>query len=445
MDLLQQLDHAQSLVEKKGVEQWELMALAGESLKIAVRGQEVDTFQQSASQGMALRLIQQGRLGFAYRLGGGLEDLENLVDQALASARAGDLDYPAGLAEPAPLPDPGPLYDPALEDEPLEAKKERALALAAAAREADPRVVHVHPAEVNESRVQVYLRNSRGLDLSRRGSSVSAMAMAVAEGNGGREMGWEYQVCRFLSDLDPARVGAEAGRRAAAFIGAQPVEDGRYPVILENQVAAEFLELLAASLTGDNVVKGRSLLARDQGKQVLSPRLNIVDHGLYPRGLATAPFDDEGTPQAENRLVEKGVVQGFVCDRYWARRLGQQSTGNAARPSLKAPPGVGFKNLYIEPGEASPQELAAGLERGLVISEVMGMHTADQVSGEFSLGAAGHLVEGGRITRPVKSIAVAGQIVELMAAVEAVGDDLRFFGSTGSPSLLVSRVSVSGP
>ncbi len=445
MDLWEQLDRAQSLVESRGVEQWELMALAGESLKIAVRGREVDTFQQSASQGLALRLIQEGRLGFSYRLGGEEEDLGRLLDQALASARAGDLEYPAGLARPAPLPDTGPLYDPALEKEPLAAKKERALTLAAAALGADSRVVHVHPAEVNESRVQVRLRNCWGLDLERRGTSLSAMAMAVAEGDEGREMGWEYQVCRFLSDLDPARVGEQAGRRAAAFLGARPVEDGHYPILLENQVAAEFLELLAASLAGDNVVKGRSLLARERGRQVLSPCLSIVDHGLYPRGLATAPFDDEGTPQAQNRLVEKGVVQGFVCDRYWAERLGQRSTGNAVRPSLKAPPGVGFKNLYIVPGPDSPGQLLSGLERGLVISEVMGMHTADPVSGQFSLGAAGHLVEGGRITRPVKSIAIAGQVVELLAAVEAVGDDLRFFGSTGSPSLLVSRVSVSGP
>jgi PmbA protein len=240
-------------------------------------------------------------------------------------------------------------------------------------------------------------------------------------------------------------MGRLAGTRAAGLLGGQPVADGKYNVVLESEVAAQFLGVLASSLKGDNLVKGRSLLAKQQGRQALSAEMTIIDDGLYPRGLGTRAFDGEGQVQQTTPLVEAGVVMGFVFDLMWGARAGKSSTGNSVRSSLLAPPSVGFTNLYIKPGKASLADLLSEMDRGLVITEVMGVHTADPVSGEFSLGAAGHLVEGGRITRPVKSIAVAGQVVEMFNAVKTVGSDLRFHGSTGAPSLLLEGLSVSGP
>jgi PmbA protein len=445
MDLEQELERAADLLARRGAAEWEVMSARLDQLSVAVRGREVDKFQQSASQGLAIRVVAQGRLGFSYLMGrdaGG--SLETAVDQALAGAEASDLEFTAGLARPAETPEVGGLFDSSLAEEPVEAKRERALAVARAAREADPRVVHVHPAEVSEVASRLRLVNSHGLDLSRRGTAVTAVAQAVAAEGGQQEMGWAYDSRRFLADLDSAAVGAEAGRRAAAFLGAGPVADGRYPVILENQVAAEFLDLLAESLSGENLVKGRSLLAKRRGQRVFSPAVTILDDGVMPKGLGTAPFDDEGTPAAAKTLVHRGVVEGFIFDRLWGAAAGESTTGNAVRGGLKAPPGVGFTNLRLAPGSGGLAELAAGLERGLVISEVMGAHTADPVSGEFSLGAAGTLVENGRLARPVRSIAIAGQVVELFAAVAAVGEDVRFLGRTGCPSLLVEGLSVSG-
>ena len=192
------------------------------------------------------------------------------------------------------------------------------------------------------------------------------------------------------------------------------------------------------------MVKGRSLMAGKMGQNVMSPLINILDDGLYPRGLGTCPWDAEGTPQRKTWLVRAGKVTGFVYDRYWAARAGTQSTGNADRPSLKVPPQVGYCNLYLEPGELSPQAAMKQMNRGILITETMGGHTADPVSGEFSFGASGYLIENGQISRPVKSMAVAGQVVELFKASKAVCSDLRFFGSTGAPSLWVSGVSLSG-
>ncbi len=446
MDMEKQLEQATNLLQKAKADEWEIMALATEQLSIAISGEEVDKFQQSASHGLALRVVSQGKLGFSYLMGSGKGGaLETAVEEALAAAKASDFEDQAGLARPLPLPPTPDIFDPALKAEPLEAKKERALAMSRAARQADPRVQHVHPAEISESHAQVRLVTSHGLDLSQKSTTCSAMAEAVAGENGQQEMAWDYDVRRFLADLDPVKIGAEAGRRAVACLGAQPVPDGQYDVILENQVTMDFLGLLASSLLGDNVVKGRSLLASKIDHKVVSELVTLVDDGLLPKGVGSGPFDDEGTPTATKTLVENGVVRGFVFDRPWGARYGAESTGNAVRPGLKAPPQVGFSNLYLKPGQGSLDDLAAGLDRGLIITEVLGAHTADPVSGQFSLGASGFLVEHGKITRPVKSIAVAGQVVELFDSVKAVAGDLRFLGGTGSPSILVAGISVSGP
>jgi PmbA protein len=444
MDLERQLDQAQALLTRAGVDDWELLATRSQSLNIGVKDQEVDKFVEADSQGLALRLLRGGCLGFSYVIGGGPDGLQRAVEQALASADAADPEEALSLAGPAQLPPAPQVFDPALADDPLEAKVERARRLAAAARQVDPRITHVHPAEYSQDNTLVLLRTSQGLELSQHATRVSVMANALASQDGQQEEAWEGDSRRFLGDLDVETVGRSAGEKAVALLGAGPVPDGRYDVILQNQVAADFLELLASSLLGDNVVKGRSLLASRRGQKICSPLVNIIDDGLYPRGLGSGAFDDEGTPQSRKVLIQAGVLEGFVFDRLWGARHGAASTGNAVRGSLKSPPGVGFSNLYLEPGTQSPAELAQSMGQGLIISEVLGGHTADPVSGQFSFGAAGHLVEGGRPVRAVKSIAMAGQVLEMFSAIQAVGADLRFFGRVGSPSLLVRGISISG-
>jgi len=444
MDLDQQMESAQALLAARGVERWELLGGYSQGLSLAVRGREVDQFSRSDTLGLALRVMVDQRLGFSFALGGGREGLALMVEEALASAAASDPEPEYSFAPPTVLPAPPEVLDPALADDPLEAKVERARAVAAAARAADPRVHHVHPAEFGQRQGLTVLRNSLGLDLCQESTLVWASANALASADGQSEEAWESDSRRFLADLDPATVGREAGEKAASRLGAGPVPDGRYDVVLTPDVAADFLSLLSHSLLADNAAKGRSLLADRLGQPVISPLLTIVDDGLLPRGLGSAAFDDEGSAQGRRILVDSGTVRGLVYDRRWGARAGQASTGNAVRPDLKTPPGVGFTNLHLAPGKGSQDDLLAEMGRGLVISEVLGGHTADPVSGQFSFGAAGHLVENGRRARPVKSIALAGQVVDLFAAVRGVGADLRFFGRTGAPSLLVAGLSISG-
>lgn len=437
-------DKAADLLAKSPAQEWEVMALETDTLSLAIKGQEVDKFQQASTMGLCLRLAVEGKLGFTYVIGADPDELAPAVERALASAKASDLTQEAGFAPPAEM-QACQVYDPALAAEPIEAKKERALSLARAALDADPKVVHVHPAEVGEAVTSLALRNSHGLDLTSRSTLISAGVVAMAGQGNEQEVAYDGHTARFVDEIDVVKIGRRTGRRAAAYLGGSPMADGVYDVVLEHRVATELMSILASSLSGDSLIKGRSLFKGKQDQKVVSDLVSIVDDGLYPRGLGTGPFDDEGTPQQRTVLIDGGVLRSFVFDRLWGAAAGKKSTGNAVRPSLKAPPGVGFTNLHIVPGGGSLEELAKDVAKGMLITEIMGAHTTDPVSGEFSLGASGFLIEGGKIARPVKSMAMAGQLTELFGRVEKAGADLRFFGKNASPSLLISGLSLSGP
>lgn len=444
--LREEVNRTRIALEKSGAEQWEIIASKSKSVTVGVREGEVDKHQASESLGLAVRVLKDQRPGFSYIYGAENQgDIDSAVELALASSRAADPE--PGLS----FPDSDPpeilleTYDPEVARDDVANMIRRAERLASAALSADKRMVHVHPAEVSSVVSRVLLCNSNGLSLCDAATRVSAGAAAVAADNGEQEMGWESRSACFLEDIDERAIGIEAGQKAAAYLGAKPVQDGRYDVVFTRDVATEFLDILADGLLGDNVIKGRSLLAGKMGRQLISPLVTIIDDGLMPRGLGSAPFDDEGTAQSSTVLFEQGLLRGYVYDRLWAGRAGAASTGNAVRPSLKGPPAVGFTNLHIAPGTGDQDNLIEQMNNGLIISYVLGAHTADPVSGEFSLGASGHLVQKGKIVRPVKSIAIAGQILELFNSVAAVGEDLRMFGRSGSPTLLVKDISVSGP
>jgi PmbA protein len=176
-----------------------------------------------------------------------------------------------------------------------------------------------------------------------------------------------------------------------------------------------------------------------------------VDDGLFSKGISTAPIDGEGMPSQRTSLVAQGELTGYLYDRYWANRENLSSsgspagsTGNSRRHGIKFPPGVGISNFFIEPGDLDFSKLMENLSKGVVVEEVMGLHTIDPISGDFSLGCSGDWIDRGEKVHPVKSIAIAGNLFELFRKVIGVGEDLRFLGGVGSPSLLVKELLISG-
>jgi len=250
-------------------------------------------------------------------------------------------------------------------------------------------------------------------------------------------------VAHRLADLeDSAAVGRRAAERALRRLGAGPVETCEVPVIFDPITARSLLGQLAGCVSGYAVYRQSSFLAGKIGENVASDLVTVIDDGRLPGGLGSRPFDGEGLPTRRNTVLQRGRLETYLLDSYSARKLGARSTGNATRGAGSGP-GVGPTNLWLEPGDRTLDEIIADTERGLLVTELIGMGF-NPVTGDYSRGAAGLWIEGGEVVRPVEEITIAGNMVEMLSTIDAVGSDLLWLSRVASPSLRVARMTVAG-
>ena len=446
MELLQHADTVERLLKGRQLDGYEIMVSQSRDLSIEAKGGKVDAFRCAEPFGVAVRIQRGEGLGFSFSTTLDPEALARMVDGAIVAAEMQTPD-PCNvlpLASAAPYPELAGIYDAALPGIPEQEKIARVLDLERLVLSRDHRLKRVRKCSYGESLSSLLIRNSHGLNAGYHGSYVSCSVSAVAEADGDAEIGWDFDFSHRFSGIDLDRIADGASRKATSLLGARPIPTMRSQVVLDNRVATQLLEILAPSFLAENVQKGKSLLGGRMGERLFSGLVTVRDNGLLPGGMGSAPCDGEGVSQQDTRLVAGGVLEGFLFDSYWGKRVGSASTGNAVRNGVKGPPRMGVHNLFIEPGETSAEALLAGVEKGVLITEVMGMHTANPISGDFSVGAAGFYLEGGAIVHPVKGIAIAGNLLDLFGGVDMVASDLRFFGSVGSPALRIGELDVSG-
>ncbi len=436
---------AQSVVALAEVtkQEIEVYAMSQRSLQVEVSDGQVETLREAQQTGVGIRVIDGGRLGLAFTTCLDVDSLRNAVRLAGANAQSATADEYNVLPSPRPT-QPLDLLDPTMASVPVDRKIELAQAVESAARRYDPRVTKVRQSTYSDGLYQVGICNTRGVNAGYEGAYCAASVVVVAEADGQAEMGWAYDFSRSFDKLDPTKIGQEAALKAVEMLGAGSVETCRVPVILAPDVATEFLEVLAPALTAEAVQKGKSLFAGKLGQQVSSKALTLIDTGLLPQGLATAPVDDEGVPSRNTTILDQGRLQTYLYNSYSAARDKVESTGNGVRASFRGAVTTAPRNFYIQPGEVSQKQLISQIKRGMYITNVMGMHTANPISGEFSVGAGGLWIENGEVTRPVRGVAIAGNLLDFLQHATAAGSDLRFLGSVGSPSLLVEGITISG-
>jgi PmbA protein len=206
--------------------------------------------------------------------------------------------------------------------------------------------------------------------------------------------------------------------------------------------------VIGRTLSADAVQRGRSLFAGKEGEEIAAPALRLLDDGLHPEGLATAPFDGEGIPQQRTALIEDGRLRTFLFDTYSARRAGRESTGNGTRGSYRTSPSVGTTNLVVAPGSGSTSDLIAEAGDGLFVMGVSGLHSGvNAISGSFSVGATGRLIRDGELSEPAREMTIASDLVSMLKAVQRAGAEARwipFGGSVKAPPLLVREMTIGG-
>ena len=438
------ISYLEKQLKKTDSDHYEIYLSQVDSTSIEVKEQQIDCFTTAQSTAVSLRLLKGSRTGFSYSTEFTPESLNQIISNALTSAVNTSPDEFNGFPHQSMPPLKLDVLDSSYNAIPKEEKIERLKCIERDAFSLDKRITKVRKAAYYEQEADRRLINSHGLDLSHRDTLFTTSIMVVAEESGDSQMGWDFDFSRFYADLKTDTIGVSASNMALSLLGAYSVPSFRGPVILDRSVGYQFLGVLAQSFLAESVQKNKSLLKGKMHKQIFSDKVTIIDDGLYPGGMATAPFDGEGVLKQSTLLVEQGVLTNFLYDTYCARKDATNSTGNSARGSSKSPPHLGYSNLYIQKGTLSPDDIFSQVDKGLFVNEVMGIHTANPISGDFSLGVNGFVINNGKKTSPVKGMALAGNIISLFEDIKAVGSDLRFYGNIGSPTLMIEAMDVSG-
>jgi len=432
-----------------GADAADAVFVGSESVEARVRGDEIDFVTEAREHVLGIRALLAGDGGFrsAITCTSDLGDdaVARMARDAVTLARATAADPAAGLPDggfASDDPDLG-LASEADRDVAVEDRITDAFAAERAARETDDRIANSEGSQVGSGFSQVVYANSAGFEGTYIAASHSLFCEPLARINGSMQRDYWLTVARRLADLEPPQtVGRRAAERAVRRLGAKAIPTCEAAVIFDSVTAPSLLSHLAACVNGYAIYRGTSFLAKRLGESIANPAISVIDDGRRPGGLGSKPFDGEGLPTRRNVVVERGRLRTWLTDSYSGRKLGFESTGNAARSASSAP-SVAPTNLWIEPGAASFEEIVASTERGLLVTELIGMGF-NPVTGDYSRGAAGLWIEGGEIAFPVEEITIAGNLAEMLDRIDAVGSDLQWLGRIASPSLRVAQMTIAG-
>lgn len=424
--------------------QGEVYILDSQEFTVEIADGKVENLKLAHDRGFGLRVLTDHRLGYAYTSDLSKSSLARVVEQAVYNARelAPDPNWELTASK-----NKGPeleIYDEntfltSVDDKIILAKR-----IEEAAREYDLRVKITEKAAYHDAKYQVWVYNTHGVKRNYLGSYCGGYAVVVGEENGDNQTGFGLDYKLRYMDLDPIKIGREAGEKAIRMLGARTIDSARIPIVLDPYTATNFLGLFQTAFSAEAVIKGKSFFSDKVGKSVANREVTIIDDGTMAGMIGSSPYDGEGTTTSRTVLVDQGNLTGYLHNHYTARRMGTVSTGNSVRGSYKSTPEIGTTNFYIQAGSFSPTQILDGIGKGLYITDVMGMHTANPISGDFSIGASGILIENGKLTYPVKGIAIAGNLRDLLFDIDALGNDLTFFIGKGAPTIRIKTMSVSG-
>lgn len=420
---------------ERGASQAEVSLSEDQGLAVNVRMGEVETVEHTRDRGVAVTVYFGKRKGTASTADLQPASLEATVDQACAIARFTEEDAAAGLADPDRLATRFPDFD---QWHPWDIDAEAAIGLAlqaeSAGRAVDRRIGNSDGAGVNTGLSVALYANSHGFLGAERSSHHSISCSLIAGSGDAMQRDYWYSSALSASDLEaPAQVGRRAAERTVARLDPRPIATGEYPVLFAPEMARSLVGHLLGAVSGGALYRKASFLVDSVGTRLFPAWMTLRERPHLPRGLRSAAFDADGVATSEQDLVRDGVLQRYVLGTYSARKLGLESTGNAG----------GIHNLEVGSNSADLDGLVAGLSRGLLVTELMGQGV-NNLTGDYSRGAAGFWIENGRIAHAVDEITIAGNLRDMFLAIEAVGADVDPRSHIRCGSILVGRMTVAG-
>ncbi len=435
-----------SEAKRRGAQGADLRYSQGEGNALSLKDGEVEECVSGASEAVGVRvLLNGGRQGAASSDRLDKASLSELLDWSIANARAAEPEEGVCLCSgPQLFADPEILReDSAIAEITAQQRMENCKKITELARCADKRIVSVRAAAWQDGSGKDFYASTEGLSGWESGSSAGCEAVILAQQGEFTEMGGYGMDSHRLCELDLEKTASRAVRDTLSALGGRPVKTGNYTVVLEPENAASLIEITGELFCATDVQKNRSMMKGRLGETVAAPCFTLTDNGRLPWRAGTSCWDAEGVCTGETVLIENGVAKNYLYNLQSACKDGVKSTGNCVR-GLSTLPDAGCSNLVVKGGNATGRELVGALKRGLYVTEFMGLHTIDPVSGDFSVGAKGLLIENGEKTRPVSGITIASNLFDFLKNITAVGSDVHFFGSTAVSEIVVENITVAG-
>ncbi len=452
--LMEICEKAAAKIPRNKADQWEIFAARSVENEIDIFGQKIETLSFSDSTGIGIRIFRDRSIGYAYTAV--LDDyaVEDTIDRAIANSLVTKKDRLNYL--PAEddqryrnnLFDRDTLFSKDFRQVSIGRKIEMAMELEELTRNADKRITGVSDASYNDSMSHACIINSSGFSGKYSTTIAMVYASAISRESGDTSTGEYFGIARDPAGLDIKDVAVNAARRSTAILGGRKIRSGKMDIILDPMTSAQFLSVIASSLSADAVQKSKSLFKDKIGQKLFGMDIDIFDDGTLPEGLASRPFDGEGVIKGKTPVFKDGVLETFLYDTYTARKDKTLSTGNAVRASYRSTPTVGLSNFYISPGKNDPADMIGAVDRGFYIMDIIGLGSGtNPISGQMSVGAKGLMIEKGRLTHAVKEVTIAADILGFLSSFRMLGDDLQFVpgsGYMGSPSAMLENISISG-
>jgi len=442
-------EFAQDIVKRAldaGASDAECTIAEGDEFSTNVRMREVENLKEAGSRGAGLRILIGRKTGASYTSDLSAEGVARLVRSAIELADITTEDPHAGLPDPDEFGSIGgdlKLYSPGVAELDTGLKIETARRAECAALDFDPRIANSDGASFDSYVGRHIFANSRGFTGEYRSTYCSLSASPVAREGESMERDYWFTIARGFEGLEePENVGRTAARRALRRLNATKVETQKVPVVLEPRTARSLLENVFEAVHGMSIYRHESFLAEKLGEQVASDLVTVVDDGTLPGLFGTSPFDDEGVPSRRTVVIEGGVLNSYLLNTYAARKLGLKTTGNASR-GLTGNAGIGHGNLFLDRGVKTAEEIIAGVANGFYVTELLGFGV-NIVTGDYSRGAAGLWIRNGELAFAVSEVTIAGNLIEMLRGIEAVGSDLEFRGSVAAPTIKIGEMTVGG-
>lgn len=443
------IDLVMEKAKQQGIGQWELYSSQGESFKVNIYQGEVEDYKVNTSLGVSLRVLEGGRVGYAYTEALDEEAADFLLENARQNARVVESDDPQQIFPGSPKYEQVDTYSPKLAELTPQWKIDAAMRMEKAAWAASDKVKTVSACTLQSVEYDVMIVNCAGLHLTHRGNALYAYVEAAVQDGEVVQTALGYSCYTGAEAFDFEGIASRAVQLALDKCAAVKIPSGSRMVAIENEAFCDILETFAGIFSAENTQKGMSQLSGKEGQTIASAVFSLIDDPLMAAGLQSRPFDDEGVATYTKAVVESGVLKTLLHNLKTAAKQGVTTTGNASKAGAAAPIVVSPSNFYVQPGEYSQAELLKQMGHGLLVTEVQGLHAgANMVSGDFSLAARGFLVENGQRGAAVEEITVAGNFYELLRDIVAVSSDLKFSmpsqSYVGAPTVLVKKLAVSG-